>query len=187
MKTEAADGEAFNPYATPAARVEPVAASGPDPVFFAVSLLKLTVMSVFTLGFYNIYWFYKNWKCVQQLGDEVNAPLRAIFYPLVSYGLFRRVRAQAARAGVEAAFPSAILALGLFLVYVVGNLLDPSGLSTLLGVLLLLPVQGAVNAINRKLAPNADPNARFSGVNIFWLIVGAIVIVLALIGTFAAE
>jgi hypothetical protein len=187
MKTEAADSEAFNPYAAPAARVDEVAPAGPDPVFFAVSMLKLTVMSVFTVGFYNVYWFYKNWKCVQQLGDDVNAPVRAVFYPIVSYGLFRRVREHAARVGVEAGFPAGILALGLFLVYVVGQYVDASGLSALSGVLFLLPVQRTVNAINRKLAPNADPNARFSGVNIFWVVVGGLILVLALIGNLVDE
>jgi hypothetical protein len=172
----------MNPYAAPAARVDEVAAGGPDPVFFAVSVLKLTVMSVFTLGFYNIYWFYKNWKCVQLLGDDVNAPVRAVFYPLVSYGLFKRVREHAGRAGVDAGFPAGILALGLFLIYVVGQFVDPSGLSALSGVLLLLPVQRTVNAINRKLAPNADPNARFSGVNIFWLVAGSLILMAALVG-----
>ncbi|MGH8732392.1 MAG: hypothetical protein ACREVB_01765, partial [Burkholderiales bacterium] len=74
-----------------------------------------------------------------------------------------------------------------FLIYVVAHYLDPSGLSALSGVLLLLPVQSTVNAINRKLAPNADPNARFSGVNIFWLVVGGIILLLALIGNVVDE
>jgi hypothetical protein len=187
MKTEAADSEAFNPYAAPAARVGEVAPAGPDPVFFAVSMLKLTVMGVFTFGFYNVYWFYKNWKCVQQLGDQVNAPIRAVFYPLVSYGLFKRVHQHAARVGIQAGFPAGLLAIGLFLVYVVGQYVDPSGLSALAGVLLLLPVQSTVNAINRKLAPNADRNARFSGVNIFWLVVGGIILALAVIGNVVDE
>ncbi len=187
MKTEAADSEAFNPYAAPAARVDEVAPAGPDAVFFAVSMLKLTVMGVFTFGFYNVYWFYKNWKCVQQLGDDVNAPIRAVFYPLVSYGLFKRVREHAARVGVEAGFPAGILAISLFLIYVVAQYVDPSGLSALSGVLLLLPVQSTVNAINRKLAPNADRNARFSGVNIFWLVVGGIILMLAVIGNVVDE
>src|SRR5688500_20300310 len=139
MKTEAADSDGFNPYAAPAARVDEVAPAGPDAVFFAVSMLKLTVMGVFTFGFYNVYWFYKNWKCVQQLGDDVNAPIRAVFYPLVSYGLFKRVREHAARVGVAAGCPAGMLAVSRFPIYVGAAYVDPSGTYVRSGAVLPLP------------------------------------------------
>jgi hypothetical protein len=34
--------------------------------YFAVSLLKLTVMSVCTFGIYELYWFYKNWRLIME-------------------------------------------------------------------------------------------------------------------------
>lgn len=34
--------------------------------FFTVSTKKLLIMSLVTLGFYNIYWFYKNWVVIQE-------------------------------------------------------------------------------------------------------------------------
>ena len=182
-KAEAAE---FNPYAPPASPVETAPVAGAEPVFFAVGLWKLVVMSVCTLGLYDIYWFYKNWKCVQEsFKDNVNAPVRAVFYPIMAYWLFRRVRAHARSSGIASSLPAGILASAIFLISVVGYVLDPSGLSVLLNVLLLLPVQSTVNAINRKLAPDADPNQRFSGANIAWIVIGGILFLLALIGTFA--
>lgn len=175
----------MNPYAAPTAKVD-AAASAPEPVFFAVSGLKLALMSVVTLGLYEVYWFYKDWKCVQRnFGDKVNAPLRAVFYPVVSYPLFRRIRAHAKSSGVEADFPAGVLACTVFILNLLWFLPDPWWLAGFLGIVPLLPVQRAANAINRKHAPAADPNTRFTGWNIFGLVAGGLVVILAIIGAFA--
>ena len=178
----------MNPYAAPTARVEDAAARPEaEPVFFAVSLVKLALMSIVTLGLYEIYWFYKNWKCVERnAGDKVNAPIRSVFYPIMSYSLFRRVREHAKRSGV-AGFPAGWLAVALFLVTVLWRLPDPWWLVSFLGFLPLVPVQKSVNAINAKLAPAADANARFTGWNVFGLVVGGIVLALSVVGAFVPQ
>src|SRR5262245_21832197 len=178
----------MNPYAAPSARVDDAAARPEaEPVFFAVSLLKLALMSVVTLGLYEVYWFYKNWKCVERNnGEKVNAPIRSVFYPLVSYSLFRRIREHARRAG-SVEFPAGWLAVALFLMALLWRLPDPWWLVGFLGFLPLYPVQQAVNEINRKLAPQADTNARFTGWNVFGLVAGGIVFVLAAIGAFVPQ
>lgn len=35
------------------------------PYYFPVSNTKLVLMSLATLGFYELYWFYKNWVFVK--------------------------------------------------------------------------------------------------------------------------
>jgi hypothetical protein len=52
-----------NLYAPPKAVVADAGwiKNGKDVCFFAVSPLKLVVLSVCTLGFYQVYWFYKHW------------------------------------------------------------------------------------------------------------------------------
>ncbi|HEV3008209.1 MAG TPA: hypothetical protein VGX52_04165 [Burkholderiales bacterium] len=179
----------MNPYAPPAAKVEDAAAlPESEAVFFAVSGLKLAVMSIVTFGLYEIYWFYKNWKCVQRnTGDDVSAPLRAVFYPLISYPLFKRIRSHARSSGVESDFPAGVLAIAVFLVALLWRLPDPWWLVSFFGFLPLLPVQRAVNAVNRKLAPAADANTRFRGWNIFGLIAGGIVLALTVTGAFVPE
>lgn len=178
----------MNPYAPPAAKVDAAAANEPEPVFFAVSGLKLALMSIVTLGVYEVYWFYKNWKCVQRnSGDKVNAPLRALFYPVISYPLFKRIRSHARSSGVEADFPAGALAGAVFVLTLLWQLPDPWWLAGFLGIVPLLPVQSAANAINRKLAPQADANTRFSGWNIFGLAAGGLALILAIIGAFVPE
>ena len=177
----------MNPYAAPAAKVD-AEESAPEPVFFPVGELKLALMSIVTLGLYEVYWFYKNWKCVQRnSGEKVSAPLRAIFYPVISYPLFKRIRSHAKTSGVEADFPAGALACAVFVMTLLWRLPDPWWLAGFLGVAPLLPVQGAANAVNRKLAPAADANTAFSGWNILGLVGGGLVVVLAIIGAFVPE
>lgn len=65
-----------NPYAPPQAPVADVAeipdAGADAPPFFPVSRLKLLVMFFSTLGLYQMYWLYKNWKMVRLRTDEKN-------------------------------------------------------------------------------------------------------------------
>ena len=185
---QAVQGQGFNPYATPRAEVADAAYAGTEPVFFPVSLLKLALMSLVTLGLYEIYWFYKNWKCVQQNdGDKVNAPIRAFFYPLVSYSLFKRIRDHADKAQVETGLQAGLLAITIFVLAALWRLPDPWWVVSMLGFLPLLPVQSTVNELNRKLVPQAPTNSHFSGWNIAGLVVGGILLVMALIGAFVGE
>jgi hypothetical protein len=172
-----------NPYAAPKARVEDAAPEG-EPAFFAVSRLKFVVMTVATFALYQIYWFYKNWQAMQASGAKLNAPVRALFYPITAFWLFRHIRERALGAGVSG-FPAGWLAAALFMLYM-GTiwLPDPWWLLSYLNVLLFFPVLAAVDGVNRKRAPDADPNARLSGWNIFGIVVGGSILVLGLAGLF---
>jgi hypothetical protein len=168
--------------------VADAAPAGAEAVFFPVGLLKLTLMSLATLGLYEIYWFYKNWKCVQHnFGDKLNAPIRALFYTLTSYWLFKKVREQAREAQLDGRLRAGPLALSVLLIGALGRLPDPWWLLSLLGFLPLLPVQSMVNELNRKLSPQAGTNSGFSGWNIVALILFGIVLILGVIGTFFGE
>ena len=56
-----------NLYAPSTAHVEDVRpiAFAATPPFFAVSLLKLTVLSLCTFGVYELFWFYRNWRLIK--------------------------------------------------------------------------------------------------------------------------
>ena len=60
--TTRSDGSSENPNIVDENPVPPPVA----PLFFTTSPLKLIVMSICTMGIYDLYWFYKNWKLVRE-------------------------------------------------------------------------------------------------------------------------
>ena len=179
----------LNPYATPQAPVQDsTAVTDPAGTFFSVTPLKLAIMSLTTFNLYLLYWFYKNWKAVQRItGEKVSAALRAFFYVIVSYALFTRMRRHAESVGGVPLFPAGALAVAVFVIGMMWRLPEPYWLVSFLAFVPLIPVQNTVNEINRKLAPQADRNTRFSGWNVAAFILSGIVVALALIGTFYGE
>lgn len=144
MATDPSSASAADPYAVPKAKVaDAVHAAEGETAYFPVSLLKLGIMSVATFNVYQIYWSYKNWKSAQHLANSnANAPIRAFFYGLTSYWLFKHIRDHA-----QSLAPDVLL---------------PAG----------------------QLAPEADPNARFSGWNIAGVILGGLLVAFAVFGAF---
>jgi hypothetical protein len=162
--------------------------SAPMPTFFAVSKWKLAAMSIATLGLYDIFWFYKNWKCVQQLDNGKMPPIiPAFFYPLTSYWLFKRIREQAESEKVSVEIDAGPLAGVVLVAAYLFRLPDPYWLLAFAGFLPLVPVQAAVNQINRKVAPGLDPNDRFSRWNLAAIVIGGLVLCLAILGLFIEE
>ena len=188
-----------NPYAPPKAHVADVApaALAATPAFFPVSRRKLIVMSTLTFTLYQLVWFYKNWALVRARGEPVLPLARAIFAVFFAYGLFDRIRR---RNDSAARLEAGWLAAAWIGLTIVGNLLDrfvgsePTAgvlaVSMVIGlasVLPLLPVQSAVEAINRAEAPEHDPNDRFTAWNWLWIVIGALLMGATVLGLFAVE
>jgi hypothetical protein len=176
-----------NPYAPPAAAVAdiPIAAAreGSTP-FFAVSLPKLAVLSVCSFGFYEVYWFYKNWRLIQAHERSAILPVaRAIFAVFYCYACFARIRDKGNELGVKPPLAAGWLAAGWILATVVWKLPDPYWLVTLLAFAFLLPVQAHANRINQASAGDHDRNTRFSGWNWLLALAGGGFLALAIVGT----
>jgi hypothetical protein len=60
--------------------------------FFAISTARLVFLSFLTLGFYIIYWFYRNWVAVKTVEKRNIWPFwRAVFSIFFVYSLFKRI------------------------------------------------------------------------------------------------
>lgn len=173
-----------NPYAPPQAHVADVTPTGALPVFFATTTLKLVLLSLATLGLYQIYWFYQNWRLHRQrTGEKVSPVWRAVFAVFFCYPLFLRIRDYE-----ETSEDSKLLAGPLATAWIVPTLLsrlpDPYWLITFASVFALIPVQSRINQLNAQFAPGHDPNTQFSVWNWLAIVLGLPFLALALVGTF---
>ena len=145
-------------------------------MFFPTSKTKLIVMSVCTFSIYIFYWFYKNWKILKETqGLDIRPFWRTFFVPIFCYSLFKGVRECSKENSVNAAYSPGLLTAGYILFSITGLLPDPFSLMTfILPVLPLLPVQGAINALNVNVVPDLKINNQFSGWNIAAIIFGVV-------------
>lgn len=156
------------------------------PIYFAVSPLKLVVMSIVTVGIYELYWFYKNWFLIQVRESLDIMPFwRNFFAYFFCYSLFKRVKASAAAEPlIKKSMSPGASATGWISATFLATLPNPVWLLSYFAVIFLLPVQATMNDINEFVAPGHDKNAKFSGWNIFGVIVGGVFPLLALFATF---
>ncbi len=165
----------------------PAAETMPEERFplFPVSKMKFIVMSVCTLGFYQLYWAYKNWARIKAAGDESIMPLaRAIFAGIWNFSLFDTVNIRASYEEIPARWSPVFLGMSVIAFGLSSYLTHGLGAISLLSFLPYLPVVGAIESLNRKQAAiTAETlNDKFSEANIAGIVIGGLVTLLAIVG-----
>ncbi|HEU0055605.1 MAG TPA: hypothetical protein VFQ39_20595, partial [Longimicrobium sp.] len=148
----------------------------------AMSEAKLLVMTLGTVGLYQFYWFYRNWRLRnQQRGARVWPIARAIFSPIFSYFLFEQVEQEAEALDIRIGWSPLVLALGYFIMNLLFRLPPPWLLLGLGTVLPLLQAQRTINEANARSATPAPVNAGYSVLDIAGIVLGLVTYVLILI------
>jgi hypothetical protein len=82
------EGADVNPYAAPTAELapKPPASGAGQSSFYAQSPAKLAVMSILTMGVYDLAYWWRQWRAWRQSGHDVNVFARTIFSPLFAFG-----------------------------------------------------------------------------------------------------
>ncbi len=152
------------------------AGRAPQPPFFQVGVAKLAVMSIFTMGFYELFWSYKQWDAFRRrTGEDLNPWLRTILaMPLFFFPLFRDIsKTAAARSSIRLRSPTLLASSFLLLSATVLVRTWVSFLS-FLSVLPLLVVQRRINAIHAELGFDARANSRLTPLNLVGVACGAV-------------
>ena len=177
-------GTDTNPYLPPEAAVaEPVAVGVAATAAFPVSITKLVVMDLATLGLYQFYWFYQHWAAIRRrTKDKVSPVWRTIFGVIWCYSCFSYIHEEARKQRVDRWLSVGSLTAGWVITTLLARLPDPFWLLSFGSVLFLIPIQREANALNAKLAPDADRNAGFSWANWIWIVFGALFWLLLIAG-----
>ena len=151
--------------------------------YFYVPTAKLITLWLCTFGLYAFYWFYKNWKCVRDKGNENVSPfLRAWFGVFTCYGLFKRILLSAEAQEFKPGTTAGILATAFILISIGYKAPDPYWIISFLNFVPILEVQKAIKHNNKKQSPDFKPNKKFSWKEITIIVLGGILLALAVWG-----
>jgi len=155
--------------------------------FYVVSSRKYWLMFLLTLGNYDYYWFYKNWRQQKNYhGIDVWPIARTIFMIFFVHSLFRAIRRANEGGSQGKNFRSDVFATLYVLLSLLGgaagfiaNFSTGSPYKNLISVLILPPI-GAVLYRAQKFAniASGDPlgktNDNFTAANIVWMLLGVL-------------
>ena len=131
-------------------------------------------MSFFTLGLYNVYWFYWNWREQYiRTGEPTRPGLRTFLSPFVAYLLFRDVKRHP---GSNASWSAGVLAFAYLILLFAFVAPGGVGFLTLFAFVPLIPVQAAMNRVHATTPGGEAADRKFSALNIAGMLAGAFVI-----------
>ncbi len=152
-----------------------------------IPVWKFIFLTFVTFGIYEICWFYKNWKFFKEKDKLDISPFwRAIFAPFFIHGLFKKILELTKKEGYRESFSAGWLTSYWIIISYLWKLPDPYWLISFLSFLPLISPLQAMNFYWNKKKPNL-PMKSFSWWQILLIILGILVFMLALIGTFMPE
>ena len=156
--------------------------------FFPVAPHKFIVLSVCTVNLYTLYWCYQNWRRIRErTGEQLSPFWRAVFAPVWAFGLFARIAEHSAARGIKVVWSPTLLALAYLIMTGLGMLPDPWWLVNLAGFVPFLPVVQTIRQLNERDAATESRNESYSGANVATILVGGVIVLLAVAGTFMSE
>jgi hypothetical protein len=152
--------------------------------FFQVGVQKFVVLSLCTLGLYELYWCYKNWHRIKARTRETASPFwRGAFAPLWGFSLFRRIHERAIALSATVDWNANALGAGYLLLSACWRLPSPWSLISLGTFIPFIPVLKTVRMLNSRSIAAEGSNESYSGANIATIVFGGIVLILAILGS----
>ena len=157
---------------------------------FPVATHKFIILSVCSLGIYELYWLYQNWKRIENSSGESFSPFwRTFFAPYWVFSLFRRIRGIAASQGVPINWRADVLATFYVALSLMWRLPDPWGWISFVSFVPLIPVQQAAQRVNERYVGSTTEtrNEGYSTANVALIVIGGLLLVLAVAGMLVQE
>jgi hypothetical protein len=195
-------------YAPPKSDLSQPAEAGSDGdnAFYVVSMLKFTLLFIFTLGMYRLYWFYKNWSSYKDRSRYAGStdgniwPIpRTIFSIFFIHSLFYKVDEYATEKqrplNWKVDTSATILVLLVIVSNICGRLWDKDIGLPLTGYIWIASIpamyfscRNAQQFINISCGdPEGTSNSQLTGANWAWMVVGSIFWLLTVAGLLMPE
>lgn len=157
------------------------------PPFYVVSITKLVLLYVATLGFYSVYWFWKHWSRHKRDKKLDIWPVpRAIFGIFFANSLNQEIDQRLRRSGQRYSWSPEMWAGAFVISAIVGRIISriPDAvlpplpgfaigmLFMVLNIMSLVQAQRAANLACGD--PDGDRNSRLTAANWVWLVLGAL-------------
>ena len=136
----------------------------PEPLFLHISVAKLILLSIASVGIFEAYWIYKNWKYIKKReGLRIRPIWRGIFGIFYCHSLLKRINGDKdAGAIIEPSF-SVQLATGWVILVILAGIIGqtpgiaPSIIAAVMpSYLFLVPVQNYINSVTEKRSPGSS-------------------------------
>ena len=166
----------------PAMLPPPLPAHGVPSHYHHVAVWKFALLSILTVGTYDIIWFYKNWKFIKERdGSDIMPFWRAIFGVLWCFPLAKDIRQHSPEPapGYLGALPLAYLAF-----HLCWKLPEPWWLISMFSFIPLAVLVLQVHRINSTRGSRAPYYGRIGLGAVTGMVVGALVLVMAVASSF---
>lgn len=148
------------------------------PYPYAIPIYKLAILSVSTLGLYEVYWFYKQWKSLKaEKKLDIGAVGRAIFAPFFSFSLFEHI-SELGTKKISARW----LGAAYFALVLTNRVPEVGWVFASFSFLPLIPAQNALNAYWDKKYKGKLKKSGFGIWEVIVTVIGVGVILLAIYG-----
>ncbi|MDQ2099287.1 MAG: hypothetical protein QQW96_16785 [Tychonema bourrellyi B0820] len=149
---------------------------------------KFCFLMIITFGLYELPWCHKQWKFLKDRENlNINPWVRAVFFLFTMHNLAKKVFVLAEKQGYRER-PSAFqVTLIYWIFFILSFLPDPFWLISFFGVVPLLTILKAVNYYWEQEQPNLPVRKSFTGREVAWIVFGAILWLLVIIGSLLEE
>jgi hypothetical protein len=191
--------QSSNPYRAPEAALvdAPALPVGAEQVLYVVAPRKFLLLMIGTLGIYAVYWFYRNWKLLNERHQSYWPVMRAIFAIFFTHSLLREVDGILERKTPRYVWSPGMLATVYVVSVLAGRILSRLNnvgiggtVAGLLALATLVPMvwslyqaQKAINVSQDD--PEGSTNAALTAANWVWLVIGFALWALVALGTIA--
>ena len=154
---------------------------------FQVSTSKFLVLSICSFGIYDIYWTHQQWKRIADATGAAISPFwRTFFSPIFNFALFDRIEDVALEHEIVVTWRPSVLATVILLFSFALRLPDPWSLIGLAFFAPIIPVQATVETVNDRVAATVTEtrNDRYGAGGIATVVIGGLLLVLVIVGTF---